>query len=99
MERLILLALVLTGCENQPNQHHLCNCAQSEKVVDFVVKNTGPANNMSDEEMEDVIKRIETVGIRQYCPQRIFWEGNSGIDWKDPRNNLDSCESVFTYVY
>lgn len=45
--------------------------------------NTKASNNMSDEEMEDVISELENVGVHSYCHQEMFWHNKSNyrVDW------------------
>jgi len=91
---IILAALILTGCARQ-SLRTVCTCEQQERVAEFVSDNIAASNNMSDEEMEDVISQLAKTGATAFCDQRLFWYNSfpsDGIDWS--RQKLDSCEAL-----
>lgn len=95
---LILLTFItITSCSNNNTRMlYVCSCEQKQKVETFISTNIGPSNNMSDEEMEDVIRELYATGIRLNCEQRLFVTKSQGaIDWE--QNTLDSCETVEYY--
>jgi len=95
MKKIILASMssiILFSCGNVQREEWVCNCQESEKVSDFVTANVKSANNMSDEEMEDVIIELRRTGIKLHCHQELLWQGGDGvIDWSE--NKLDSCET------
>jgi predicted peroxiredoxin len=75
-------------------------CEQSEGllVADFVSKNIKSANNMSDEEMEDVISELRKTGIKLYCKQSFVpcnWDNR--IIWEKVKK--DSLQVFHPYLY
>lgn len=89
---LILSALFL-GCDSSQHTRFVCNCEEQKQLQAFVKESIGPANNMSDEEMEDVIDRLRKDGIMLYCKQKPVWLKNGGeIDWT--KQKFDSCEVI-----
>lgn len=91
-----LAIISLTSCRDTNIHTFVCNCEESSKVQQFVSDNMKNSNNMSDEEMEDVIKELLITGVRLNCKQRFLW-----YDWTGKllpeRNNLDSCDVVYPY--
>ena len=66
----ILLCLVfLSSCSDKKARCYSCLKEDNLKVIEFVSKNIKNANNMSDEEMEDVITELRETGIKLYCNQ------------------------------
>ncbi len=72
-----LLLLLLIGCSGEPKEYipqtristeNYCGDAERQSLIDFVQKCIANGNNMSDEEMEDVIEQCETTGNRIVCP-------------------------------
>lgn len=96
MKRILLLILIsisVASCSDYNRMKYVCSCEQKEKIGDFVSTNVGPSNNMSDEEMEDVIRELYYVAVKLNCEQRLFVVTSQGaIDWD--KNTLDSCETV-----
>ncbi len=97
MKNLILIALLLlTACGSQQDTRFICNCEQKKEVQRFIEAHIKDANNMSDEEMEDVIVQLQRTAISVTCTQRLFWiipDGNR-VDWTKTAK-LDSCETIF----
>ena len=90
---LLLFAIFLIGCGNKQELRRVCTCEQMEKVNSFVKESIKNANNMSDEEMEDVIAELYKVGVYTNCTQRMFTTTYDGyIIWE--QNKLDSCETM-----
>lgn len=95
MEKNILLLVsctLLLSCGDVQREEWVCNCTESQKVSDFVSANIKNANNMSDEEMEDVLIELRRTGIKLNCHQELLWQNRDGrINWD--KNKLDSCET------
>lgn len=90
----LAFCILLSGCGNEKGRVTICTCEQLEKVGKFVTDNIQSANNMSDEEMEDVITQLEDTGMKIYCQQRTIEINHHGNpDWEVVK--LDSCESYF----
>lgn len=67
-----LLTLISCGSPVQ-RLKWVCTCEQQKEVAKFVKETVGDANNMSDEEMEDVVKELKQTGIELHCGQRLMW--------------------------
>lgn len=79
---------------------YVCNCEQLEKVNGFIERSIPSANNMSDEEMEDVIHQLWVTGVITTCHQKIFiLNSHYDINWNISENKIDSCEVVYNSVY
>lgn len=88
---ILLLSLIYSCSSETQRMEWVCDCIQQKQVADFVSANTGKANNMSDEEMEDVITELRRTGVKLHCKQRLMWQDKYGdIDWE--KEKLDSCE-------
>ena len=95
----LLLFLTMLSC----TQHYqaprtVCTCEQSEKVAAAVERSIKNANNMSDEEMEDVVIQLERTYRNTYCRDKMMWieyefMGYPNVDWT--KSKLDSCESLY----
>jgi hypothetical protein len=89
----LLLAVVLLGCGSKQRSRYVCNCEEQKQLQAFVKESIKPANNMSDEEMEDVVHQLRVDGIKIYCKQKAVWVDNNGaIDWT--KQKFDSCDVV-----
>lgn len=88
LSKLLLLSLFLVACGPRVTKYNnvVCTCAQMAKVQEFVSLNVKAANNMSDEEMEDVIYELWKVGVMTTCPKRT-------VTYIDDLPVLDSCET------
>lgn len=94
----ILLCLVLFSCSDKQTRCYVCEQPESLQVADFVSKNIKGANNMSDEEMEDVISELRKTGIKLYCKQVFVpcdWDNQ--IIWKEVKK--DSLQTLHPYLY
>lgn len=60
-------ALLLCSCEEAKPKFYYGTEETSEKIANFVSSNMKDANNMSDEEMEDVISELYKTGVRTFC--------------------------------
>lgn len=72
----------------------ICSCEQLKEVSKFVSENIQKANNMSDEEMEDVINELRYTAIRIHCSQKLMlFKSNEAYqpDWSIEK--LDSCNT------
>jgi hypothetical protein len=89
----VLLAVVLSGCGSSQETRFVCDCEQKKQLQTFVKESIKPSNNMSDEEMEDVINQLSKDGIRIFCQQKPVWLKYGGeIDWS--KQKVDSCEAI-----
>ena len=89
----VLLAVVLSSCEGSQETRFVCDCEQQKKLQTFVKESIKPSNNMSDEEMEDVINQLRKDGIKIFCQQKPVWvKYGGGIDWS--KQKVDSCEAI-----
>lgn len=89
----MLLAVVLLGCGSSQETRFVCNCEQQKQLQTFVKESIKPSNNMSDEEMEDVINQLRKDGIRIFCKQKPVWLKYGGeIDWS--KQKVDICEAI-----
>lgn len=97
---LALISTLLVSC-NETEQYHarrayLCNPEQSEGVLRFIQDNLLSANNMSDEEMEDVIIELKRTAILLKCRQVIVKVGRHGAILYEDLEKADD-ESLFLY--
>jgi len=89
----VLLSVVLSGCGTEQQTRFVCDCEQQKQLQTFVKESIKPSNNMSDEEMEDVINQLRKDGIKIYCKQKPVWVKYGGeIDWS--KQKFDSCETI-----
>lgn len=96
---ILLISILLSSCskteyENKYRREVVCNCEEREELKQFIQSSIKNANNMSDEEMEDVISELRHTGCRVICHEKLFITKDNGmeIDWN--KNKLDSCESI-----
>ena len=76
MKKLLLIltvAAVFTSCGGHKTQKsfYVCNCEQRAKVASDIKESIKNANNMSDEEMEDVVAQLELTYVRTNCNQQL----------------------------
>lgn len=92
LSTILLLCAFFSSCSaDRHDVEWVCSCEEQKKVADFVSKNTSAANNMSDEEMEDVITELRRTGVKLHCQQKLMWQdGNGSINWE--KEKLDSCQ-------
>ncbi len=102
MKNLIILILLgimisISSCTYRTTElYSVCTCEAREKMSDFISKNMRSANNMSDEEMEDVIKELKNTAIVLFCDQKNLPAVNKGghISLLAEEVELDSCEFI-----
>lgn len=99
MRKILLLfsVFLLSSCTTYyVDDKYVCNCQEKEKVQEFVQTSIKNANNMSDEEMEDVIRELRLTAIKTICNKRQIYmindNENHRVDWE--KTKLDSCESI-----
>lgn len=81
---IIVIAIILSGCERKRFQFIACTPEQRKDVAEFVESLLLDANNRSDEEMEDVIIQLETTGKACLCSRQILLtDGQGYIDYGD----------------
>lgn len=97
----LLFILLLSSCSEVKHTRWVCTCEEKTKASEFVSKNIKGANNMSDEEMEDVISELTNTAVKLNCHQKLFFISRNTwlVDWGDERNKIDSCESVIERVF
>lgn len=95
MKRLIFLLAVLCSCDDV-RQRYVCDCDDKNKISQFITDNIGKANNMSDEEMEDVIRELRYTAIAITCKSRFIHTSQDGSPLP---TQLDSCETIIGYPF
>jgi len=93
---IIGILTVLTSCGyRSETMMTVCTCEQKDKVADFIQSSIKNANNMSDEEMEDVIYGLRQTGFEVICDSRMIdGEFNSHHRMTKQYTVLDSCETI-----
>lgn len=92
----ISISFSCTTNSDEQRPRFICSCEQNVKVQNFIEKSLKPSNNMSDEEMEDVIEQLFETGVKLNCNQRLMYiKSNGFINWE--RNKLDSCQTAYEY--
>lgn len=81
---IILVSVLMFSCETD---RYVCNCEEKEKVTEFLNKNISASNNMSDEEMEDVIIELKRTAVEINCQLKSVY-----LNLDD--NKLDSCDII-----
>jgi hypothetical protein len=64
--------LTLSSCGDTVDKCYACDEQQKKSVQEFITMNTKSSNNMSDEEMEDVIKELRETAIKTICNQKYM---------------------------
>ena len=102
MRKIILFlgaVFIFTSCEIPQQKTHkldtayVCNCKEKERLEQFLSSTIKDANNMSDEEMEDVIPELRASGVKTFCSQRLLHYKLTGDYWEVDfdRYKKDSC--------
>ena len=92
----LILSALFSGCDGIQHTRFVCNCEEQKQLQLFVKESIKPANNMSDEEMEDVINQLRRDGIMIYCNQKPVCVNHEGeIDWT--KQKFDSCETIMVH--
>ena len=92
----ILLLLIIASCGSKERPRNVCHCDSSNKVLAYISDNLQASNNMSDEEMEDVIRELKHTAVQFYCETRVVWIDHNGyVDYQ--LTKLDSCEKIIEY--
>lgn len=73
MKYILVLFLVLFGCENkkeiQRTEIHKCTSKSDRALLaQFIIDCSEAANPKSDEEGEDLVAQCEATGVRTLCP-------------------------------
>ena len=91
------MSIVAISCSNEVTDYeYVCNCKQQEKAALFVQNSIKAANNMSDEEMEDVISELTKTSVRLNCSRKqIKYTYESNSQRREILSKLDSCEVVY----
>lgn len=92
---LLLLATIGVGC-SRPTQRRVyaCDCKQMAEVSKNIKESISNANNMSDEEMKDVIIQLERTFVRTNCNQRMV-DGIQHDGWFE----ITAKDTIYTYFY
>lgn len=91
----LLPLLILLGCGKTSVTKFVCSCDESKNASEWIKTSIAPANNMADEEMEDVIAELRKTAIMLHCHQRVFLADHNGnVIWGIKENRLDTCETV-----
>ena len=93
MKKLIIsLSIFALSCGAEQSRY-VCNCEQQKALQSFVANGIRAGNNMSDEEMEDVIYQLRIDGTKMFCKLKPVWiDSQGGIDWR--KHKLDTCEII-----
>lgn len=102
MLTLIVVAMMSCGREDYKTMRYECSCEEQAKVSSFIQSSIKNANNMSDEEMEDVIIELRRTGIKTTCHQRLInytrqGMGDWNLDWENTK--IDSCQILYEDLY
>lgn len=84
---ILALTIIMSGCG--PIYRFLpdCGCADTKAMQVWMSQCIKDANNMSDEEMEDVIPACTTAAEKLFCKQRKAELDNSNyafVRWAEP---------------
>lgn len=93
---LLILSILFFSCGNKETRRNICPCGSSEKIAAFIQSSIKDANNMSDEEMEDVIEELRITAITIYCPLKTVTVNHDASVILTP---IDSCEWIPYYVH
>ena len=93
----LLVVVLFASCKDDQRTKYVCNCEENKQIDEFISKNIKNSNNMSDEEMEDVIYELYKTAVRIKCKQKMIWVNNEGVPDLQ-RSGLDSCERVMNNV-
>jgi len=87
---------LLTNCDyRQEKLMTVCDCEQKKDVKDFIQSSIKNANNMSDEEMEDVIYELRKTGLSIICDRQMIdgtFDGHHNMIKQ--HTELDSCQTL-----
>lgn len=78
----------------------VCSCEEREKLQSFINEKVIKAsNNMSDEEMEDVIWQLKDTGVDIYCHKQNIYLKKINDEWivDESKTKLDSCDNIWSY--
>jgi len=79
---LFFIGITFVGCASDEYKAYACNSEQRKEMSQFLKESIKSANNMSDEEMEDVIRELENVAIKTHCTQTKIWANTCSIDYE-----------------
>jgi len=89
MKYLIILLLLTTCNQTYERSVKVCNCEERKEVKEFIQNSIKNSNNMSDEEMEDVIKQLQITAITTICSETMGTFTNNTFDYNSVKH--DSC--------
>lgn len=79
---------------------YVCNCKQIEKVSEFIQTSIKNANNMSDEEMEDVIEELHRTAVKVNCDKKNIKAKRGEFGHiTQLTQELDSCERIMENIH
>jgi len=96
MKKIILAIAVvgMFGCGGREVNRQFCYCNEKDKASEWISQNIKPSNNMSDEEMEDVIRQLNRTAMNLFCHEKkAIWNSYSNT----LKYELDSCETLARY--
>ena len=68
-----MLIILFSSCTRvEDKMLFSCDCQQQKEAAKFVKESIKDANNMSDEEMEDVISQLERTSVRLHCSKKTY---------------------------
>lgn len=78
---------------------YVCDCEQKDKLETYLRESIADANNMSDEEMEDVIHQLRVDGYQTFCQLQPVWvkkTGEANWEWEVDfqKEKQDSCKFI-----
>jgi len=82
----IVVLASMSGCGPTYNYRPDCSCADAKAMQGWTGQCIKDANNMSDEEMEDVIPACTNAADKLFCKQRKAEVDNSYnfVRWAEP---------------
>ncbi len=99
MKKIIFLCVICFGCIHDTERYlWVCTSQQKDQLQKFILESIKPANNMSDEEMEDVIDAIYRNGVKAICNcKSVKYSVKDGVIIKV--YNLDKDETLMERVW
>ena len=95
-----MLSFLIFSCGSELNERYVCDCKENKLVSAFIERNIHSSNNMSDEEMEDVILELFRTSVKTHCHQELVWVSKTDpyeVDWG--KQKKDSCSTVHSNIF
>ena len=93
---IVIIAIAFISCTSAKNETvWVCDCEEQARSAQWVKDCLPSANNMSDEEMEDVINQLQKTAVQLNCHMENvkFESTESGLLY----SSIDSCRIIFRY--